>query len=94
LVSSPYGSTASSVAILTLIAPPVIQATLVAANTLVIQLDGSPSQTYILQYASSLAAPINWQPIFTNTANTNGSWAYTNNIVPTNGSAFYRAVQL
>ena len=42
-----------------------------------LQLTGTPNYSYILQAATNLASPINWQPVLTNAADTNGNWTTT-----------------
>jgi hypothetical protein len=46
---------------------------------------------YILQSATNLTPPVNWQPVLTNPADGNGNWQFTDTNL--NGSQkFYRAV--
>jgi len=91
VVTNNYGSVTSSVASLTVFLPP--QA-FTAINTnkgkLKLNLSGTPSYPYILQTATNLTQPINWIPVLTNLADTNGNWSIT----VTNMSqkiSFYRA---
>jgi hypothetical protein len=54
-----------------------------------LNLTGLPGQNYILQSTTNLMPPINWQPVLTNTTDTNGNWQY----IDTNLNApqkFYR----
>jgi len=44
-------------------------------NQLVLQLAGTPNFPYILQSATCLTSPTNWQPVLTNLADTNGNWS-------------------
>ena len=90
IVSSRFGSVTSSVAVVTVAAPLRLRATLGGAD-LSLQLSATPGQTYILQSAASLLPPINWRPVLTNTADTNGDWSFTNAILPAQGAIFYRA---
>jgi len=88
VITSPYGSVTSSIVTLTVALPP-LQATLTAGKNLSLQLNGTAGQTYILQDAASLKAPENWQPIFTNAADVNGNWTFTNSTL-SGQSLFFR----
>jgi hypothetical protein len=59
---------------------------------LTVQLTGSPNYPYILQMATNLIPPVNWQPVFTNPADGNGNWSCTVTNVPNLPAGFYRAV--
>jgi hypothetical protein len=59
---------------------------------LTVQLTGSPNYPYILQMATNLALPVNWQPIFTNPADPNGNWSFTVTNLSTFPAGYYRAV--
>jgi hypothetical protein len=56
-----------------------------------LQFIGTPNYPYILETATNLASPINWQPVLTNPADASGNWifAVTNN--PNVPASFYRA---
>jgi hypothetical protein len=56
-----------------------------------VQLTGSPNYPYILQTATNLAPPVNWQPVFTNPADGNGNWQFTDTNLNSE-QRFYRAV--
>ena len=58
---------------------------------LTLQLTGTPGYPYILQWATNLTPPINWQVVFSNSADSNGNWSFavTNLTLP---RGFYRAV--
>ena len=56
---------------------------------LTLQLAGTPYYPYILQCATNLNSPVNWQPVSTNPADVNGNWSCTiSNLCGTN--CFYR----
>lgn len=60
------------------------------AGGYIITYTGDPGATTVLETATSLAAPINWTPLVTNTANSQGIWTYTNNPSP-QSLKFYRS---
>ena len=62
------------------------------SQQLTLQLTGTPNYPYILQSATNLTPPINWQPVFTNFADTNGNWSFTIIGLTNNPAGFYRAV--
>jgi len=59
---------------------------------LTLQLTGTPSYPYILQSATNLMPPINWQSIFTNPADANGNWSFAVTNLTIMPERFYRAV--
>jgi hypothetical protein len=88
VVANAYGSVTSRVAVLTVALPP-LAASLNGGQGVQLQFRGAPGSIYALQTATSLAAPINWQPVFTNAADTNGNWTFTtNSLAPS--ARFYR----
>jgi alpha-tubulin suppressor-like RCC1 family protein len=58
---------------------------------LTVQLNGSPNYPYILQTATNLTPPVNWQSILTNPADGNGNWSFTVTNLPA-PAGFYRAI--
>jgi hypothetical protein len=48
------------------------------AGGYIVTYSGDPGARTILQTATNLASPINWIPLATNTAGTDGKWSYTN----------------
>ncbi len=60
-------------------------------NQLTLQLTGTPNYPYVLQSATNLTPPINWQTILTNSSDTNGNWQFTDTNL-NGGQKFYRAV--
>jgi hypothetical protein len=62
------------------------------SQQLSLQLTGTPSYPYILQAATNLTPPINWQSIFTNPADANGNWSFTVTNLSGVPAGFYRAV--
>ncbi len=60
-------------------------------NQLRLQLSGTPNFLYILQSATNLTPPINWQPILTNPADVNGNWSTVVTNWKSVPSAFFRA---
>jgi hypothetical protein len=59
---------------------------------LTVQLTGSPNYPYILQMATDMTPPVNWQPIFTNPADGNGNWSFTVTNLPCVPAGYYCAV--
>ena len=92
VVTNNFGSVTSAVATLTVFLPPQSFLARSASNHQVaLQLIGSPNYPYILQSATNLTPPVNWQPVLTNPADGNGNWQFTDTNL--NGSQkFYRAV--
>ena len=60
-------------------------------NQLKLQFSGTANYPYILQSATNLTTPINWQSIVTNPADVNGNWQFMNTNL-NGGQKFYRAV--
>jgi len=70
---------------------PKLTASLSAGPQFNLSLNGSPGSNYVLQLATNLTPPIQWQSLLTNTADTNGVWqAADTNLNST--QKFYRAV--
>jgi len=93
VVYSQYGCATSSVAPLTLIlSPQNFAASLSQGAGVQLQLSGSPGHPYALQTATNLAPPVNWQPIVTNAADTNGDWFFTDTNFGRYPRRFYRAL--
>jgi sugar lactone lactonase YvrE len=92
IINSPFGSVTSSVAALTVILPPQ-NFTASMGNNLGVQLrfSGTPGWPYVLQAATNLAPPVNWQSVITNLADTNGNWSFTDTNLIQYPQRFYRA---
>ena len=88
IVTSPFGSVTSDMAVLTVGAG--LRAALLDGNILRLELSGAPDQNYILQSTSSLNSPINWQPISTNETDASGKVIFTHSISPAQSAVFYR----
>ena len=54
-----------------------------------LHLTGIPGQNYVLQTATNLLPPIQWLPMLTNAANTNGVWRFTDTNL-NSAQKFYR----
>jgi hypothetical protein len=54
-----------------------------------VHFSGTPNYPYILQSATNLMRPINWQPVVTNPADGNGNWQFADTNL-NNGQKFYR----
>jgi hypothetical protein len=57
-----------------------------------IQFAGTPYSPYILQMATNLTPPVNWQSILTNPADLKGNWSFTVTNLSAVPAGFYRAV--
>jgi hypothetical protein len=92
VVTNSFGSVTSAVAKLTVFLPP---QGFLARNTnnqqIALQLIGSPNYPYVLQSATNLTPPVNWQPVLTNPADGSGNWQFTDTNL-NGGQKFYRAV--
>jgi sugar lactone lactonase YvrE len=89
IITGPQGSVTSTVATVTVALPP-LQAALNPALTALLTFSGAPGSLYVLQAASNLDTPINWQPIFTNVADSNGGWTFTDTNILGYPAIFYR----
>jgi hypothetical protein len=49
-----------------------------------------PGSNYVLQMTTNLSPPVNWQPLFTNSAGINGSGTFTDTNTPASQARFYR----
>jgi hypothetical protein len=91
VVTNASGSVTSAVVALTVFLPPQYITAQNLASGMQVQLTGTPNYPYILQSVSNLMPPISWQSIFTNPADLNGNWQFTE----TNLSGvqkYYRAI--
>ena len=57
-----------------------------------LQLTGTPNYSYFLQSTTNLTQPMNWQLIFSNSADANGNWQFTDTN-PGCVQKLYRAVR-
>ena len=78
-------------ATLTVLVPPQHFTGQFAGGGLQIQFSGTPNYPYILQSATNLTPPVNWQPVLTNSADGKGNWQFADTNL-NNGQKFYRAV--
>jgi hypothetical protein len=79
IVSNPFGSVTSAPIVLTPVFLPLppLTVSLFGNNFVTIQFSGTPGSSYVLQVTTNLVPPVNWQPLATNAAGTNGSGAFT-----------------
>jgi hypothetical protein len=56
-----------------------------------VQFTGTPQYPYILQTATNLVPPINWQSVLTNSAAASGIWSFTVTNNPVVPARFFRA---
>jgi hypothetical protein len=89
VVSSPFGTVTSSIVTLKITLPP-LTAALALGQGLQLQFQGVPGNSYVLMSAPSLTSPINWSPVITNSADSNGTWTFTVSNVLSNTVLFYR----
>ena len=92
VVTSPFGSVTSSVVTLTVAAPLSLRINGGGGNVTMLQVTGAPGQTYVLESASSLVAPVVWQPVYTNVADASGARSFTNAVSTAQPALFYRLV--
>jgi sugar lactone lactonase YvrE len=92
VVSNSYGSVTSEVANLTVLLPPQsFSGQNANGGGVQLQFSGTPNYSYILQTATNLTPPVNWQSILTNPADGNGNWSFTVTNLPA-PAGYYRAV--
>ena len=94
VVTNDFGGVTSSPASLTVTGTflPPQWLTLTATNgSLSLQFTGTPDHPYVLETATNLAPPADWQPVLTNPADRNGNWSYTLTNPPPVPARFYRA---
>jgi hypothetical protein len=92
LVTNIYGSVTSAVATLTVVLPPKsFKGIFTNSHQLRLQFTGTTNYPYILQSATNLMLPVNWQPVLTNPADSNGNWQFTDTNL-NERQKFYRAV--
>jgi len=89
VVSNAYGAVTSAVVTLTVALPP-FSAGLSAGQGVQFQFSGTANSSYVLQAATDLTPPVNWQPLVTNAADTNGNWTFTDTNTAANTARFYR----
>jgi hypothetical protein len=63
-----------------------------AGPVLNLTLNVQTGQSHVLQTTTNLAAPIEWQSIITNTADTNGVWSFTDTNTANYPQRFYRVI--
>jgi alpha-tubulin suppressor-like RCC1 family protein len=93
VITNAYGSVTSSVASLTVLLPPKsFSGHVVTGGGFQLQFTGTPNYPYILQTATNLTPPVNWQSVFTNPADANGNWIFTVTNLTDLPAGYYRAV--
>ena len=91
VITNNFGSVTSSVATLTVFLPPQnFVGAITNENQLKLQLTGTPNYPYVLQSATNLTPPVNWQPVLTNPADNNGNWQFTDTNTTNVPARFYR----
>ena len=68
---------------------PTLTVNLGSGTNLNLSLTGLPGTNYVLQAATNLTPPIQWQPLITNTADTNGLWQFADTNL-NSSQKFYR----
>jgi hypothetical protein len=89
VISNPYGSVTSSVVALNAVLPP-LSAAVITGQGWQLQASGASGSAYVLQMATTLNPPVNWQSIATNTVDANGNCRFTDTNFPTDSAKFYR----
>jgi hypothetical protein len=91
VVTNSYGSVTSAVATLAVFLPPQsFKGVSTNSQQFGLQFSGTPNYPYILQSATNLTPPVNWQPVLTNAADANGNWQFTDTNLNSR-QKFYRA---
>ncbi|HWD20016.1 MAG TPA: hypothetical protein VHB20_12130 [Verrucomicrobiae bacterium] len=90
IITSPFGSVTSSVVSITVASPSSLRLTRTGTNSLRLDLTSAPGQTNILEEATGLESPLNWQPVFTNVGDAEGHGAFTNADLSAHQALFYR----
>ncbi len=92
VITNAYGSVTSSEAMLTVLNPtPIISG--VAAHpdgSFTLTFAGTPGGTYVLETTTNLSSTVNWQPIATNTLDSDGIWQFTDMQAADFPQQFYR----
>jgi hypothetical protein len=93
-VTNSYGTTLSSAAVLVVVLPPQNLAASLGPGpgSVVFRFSGTPGTNYVLQATTNLAPPVQWVPVFTNAADTNGNWTFIDTQVSQYSQRFYRAL--
>ena len=94
VVTNNYGNVTSTQVVLTVVTgvglpPQTFTIRFSGGNGVQLQMLGSPNFPYTVQFATNLVQPIQWQPLFTTTANTNGMWQFTDTNL-NSAQKFYR----
>ena len=63
-------------------------------GSVTLNFSGIPGYKYLTQRATNLVSPVLWQNLGTNTANTGGTWQFTDNTAANRPAGFYRALYL
>jgi hypothetical protein len=94
IITGNGGSVTSSVVALTVFLPPqsfAVSGISTNGQQLTLQFTGTPNYLYILQSATNLTPPINWQSVLTNPADVNGIWIFTDTNIASVPARYYRA---
>jgi hypothetical protein len=76
IIANAYGSATSRLANLLVGIPPQTLSALQSNRCITLQMQGTPGFGYILQAATNLMPPVNWQNVLTNVADSNGIWSF------------------
>jgi len=95
VLTSPFGSVTSSVVSLTIATSPLIYSAARQQNgAFTLSFVSPPNSTNVVLSATSLAPPVNWQPISTNLAGPDGDWQFTDTNTANSPARFYRSATL
>jgi hypothetical protein len=91
IITNDYGSVTSSIVSLG-VTLPTLRLNIVssAGNGIQLEMSATPNFSYAVQTATNLTPPIQWQSIFTNVADTNGVWQFTDTNTAACPQRFYR----
>ena len=93
VITGPYGSVTSAVFTVTTMLPMQnLSASVSPGLGAQIQFTGTATTAYVLQAATNLVPPIQWQSVVTNSTDANGNWTFTDTNALTATTRFYRAL--
>jgi hypothetical protein len=91
IITNAYGSATSRLAHLLVGIPPQTLGALQTNRSITFRMQGTPGFGYVVQAATNLTPPINWQNVLTNVADSNGLWSFTETNVARHPNSFFRA---
>jgi len=90
IVANAYGSATSRLANLLVGIPPQTLGVLQSNRCITLRMQGTPGFGYVLQAATNLTTPIDWQNVLTNLADSDGIWSFIETNVLSAPNKFFR----